>query len=96
MAYAGGGGDEAVQAAFNRGAKVANLEGVRLRPLAEAISARIDEAIDALGRLPASSKARLLRGLAEIASADGSIMTGERDLLRAIATTLDCPMPLVA
>jgi Zn-dependent protease with chaperone function len=95
MAHAGGGGDHAVQAAFDRGATVANLEGVRLLPLHEAISARIDTAIDALGRLSASSKARLLRGLAATASADGQVMIGERDLLRAIATTLDCPMPLI-
>jgi Zn-dependent protease with chaperone function len=96
MAHAGGGGDHAVQAAFDRGAKVAKLADVRLLPLEEAISARIDAAIDALGRLPASSKERLVRGLAETASADGHVMTGERDLLRAIATTLDCPMPLIA
>lgn len=95
MAHAGGGGDHAVQAALDRGATVAQLKDVRLMPVHEAISARIDAAIDALGRLPASSKARLLRGLAATASADGHVMTGERDLLRAIATTLDCPMPLV-
>ena len=42
------------------------------------------------------TKAKLIRGLAETASADGTITPREINLLRAIATTLDCPMPLIA
>jgi hypothetical protein len=96
MAHAGGGDDAAVKAAFDRGATVAGLADIRLLPLGEAISYRINDAIDALGRLPPKSKEKLLRGLAETAAADGNVVTSERELLRAIATTLDCPVPLIA
>jgi uncharacterized tellurite resistance protein B-like protein len=96
MAHAGGGDDASVQAAFDRGAKTAGVADAKLLPVSEAISHRINDAIDALGRLSASSKERLLRGLAETAAADGNVITSELELLRAVATTLDCPMPLVA
>ncbi len=96
MAHAGGGGEASVQAAFDRGAKAAGVANAKLLPVSEAISHRINDAIDALGLLSASSKERLLRGLAETAAADGNVITSELELLRVVATTLDCPMPLVA
>jgi len=96
LAHAGGGGDEAVQTAFKRGAEAAKLENLTLQPWDRSIFTRLDKAIDALDRLSAKSKARLVRGLAETAAADGKIIPRELELLRAVATTLDCPMPLVA
>ena len=96
LAHAGGGGDEAVQAAFTRGAEAAKLESLTLQPWDRTIFSRLDRAIDTLDRLSAKSKARLVRGLAEAAAADGKIIPRELELLRAVATTLDCPMPLVA
>lgn len=96
MAHAGGGDAQAVQAAFERGAKAAELSDLKLAPWDHTIFTRLDEAIDALNRLSGSSKSRLLRGLAEAAAADGSVTPREHELLRAVATTLDCPMPIVA
>jgi len=96
LAHAGGGGEEAVQAAFKRGAQAAQLESLALQPWDRSIFTRLDKAIDALDRLSAKSKARLVQGLAETAAADGKIVPRELELLRAVATTLDCPMPLVA
>jgi len=96
LAHAGGGGDKAVRAAFDRGAQAAALESLTLQQWDRTIFTRLDKAIDALDRLSAKSKARLVRGLAETAAADGKIIPRELELLRAMATTLDCPMPLVA
>lgn len=96
MAYAGGRDSAAVQAAFERGAKAAELSSVSLQPWDDKIATRLDTAIDALDRLSGAAKARLLRGLAEAASADGTIATRELELLRAVAMTLGCPMPMVA
>jgi hypothetical protein len=96
LAHAGGGGAEAVHAAFERGARAARLESLTLQPWDSSIFTRLDKAIDALDRLSAKSKARLVQGLAETAAADGKIIPRELELLRAVATTLDCPMPLVA
>ncbi len=96
LAHAGGGGEEAVQAAFKRGAQAAQLESLALQPWDRSIFTRLDKAIDALDLLSGKSKARLVQGLAETAAADGKIVPRELELLRAVATTLDCPMPLVA
>lgn len=96
MAFAGGGDEQSMQQAFERGTKAAELTSVHLQPWDDTIATRLDEAIDALNRLSPESKARLLRGLAETASADGTIAPRELELLRAVAMTLGCPMPLVA
>lgn len=96
LAHAGGGDAEAVQTAFDRGGRAAGLDGLSLQPWDRTIFQRLDKAVDALNRLSAKSKARLVRGLAETAAADGRITPRELELLRAVATTLDCPMPLVA
>ena len=57
---------------------------------------KLNVSLESLTRLPNKSKARLIRGLSETASADGKLVANEIELLRAVATTLDCPMPLVA
>ena len=85
-----------VQNAFERGVEATGLPPLELQPWDRTIFSRLDHSLDALGRLPGKSKAKLIRGLAETASADGTITSREINLLRAIATTLDCPMPLIA
>jgi uncharacterized tellurite resistance protein B-like protein len=95
LAHAGSRDQDLVQNAFERGVKATGLPPLELQPWDRTIFSRLDHSLDALGRLPGKSKAKLIHGLAETASADGTITPREINLLRAIATTLDCPMPLI-
>jgi hypothetical protein len=95
LAHAGSREQDAVQSAFERGVEATGLPPLELQPWDRTIFNRLNHSLDALGRLPGKSKSKLIRGLAETASADGTITPREIDLLRAIATTLDCPMPLM-
>lgn len=54
---------------------------------------RLDAALVALARLRPQHKQRLLRGVLATIQADATIATAERELFRAIAATLDCPVP---
>ena len=96
LAHAGSRDQDLIQSAFERGVKATGLPPLELQPWDRTIFSRLDHSLDALGRLPGKSKVKLIRGLAETASADGTITPREINLLRAIATTLDCPMPLIA
>ena len=95
LAHAGSREEHAVQSAFERGVEATGLPPLELQSWDPTIFDRLNHSLDALGRLPGKSKSKLIRGLAETASADGTITPREIDLLRAIATTLDCPMPLM-
>lgn len=55
--------------------------------------AELDRALLELQRLPPLAKARLLKACAACVTADGRIVPVEAELLRAVAATLDCPMP---
>lgn len=96
LAHAGGDSDDAIRFAFERGVEATGLKSLSLQPWDRAMFKRLDKSLDALNQVSAKSKAKLVRGLAETASADGAIIPRELELLRAVATTLDCPMPLVA
>ena len=96
LAHAGSREKDLIQTAFERGVEATGLPPLELQPWDRTIFNRLNHSLDALGRLPGKSKAKLIRGLAETASADGIITPREINLLRAIATTLDCPMPLIA
>ena len=96
LAHAGSRDQDLIQSAFERGVEATGLPPLELQPWDRTIFNRLNRSLDALGALPGKSKAKLIRGLAETASADGTITSREINLLRAIATTLDCPMPLIA
>lgn len=53
----------------------------------------LDSALDDLAGLKPRFKSILLKGCAAIVSADQNVSIAEIELLRAIADTLDCPMP---
>jgi uncharacterized tellurite resistance protein B-like protein len=54
---------------------------------------RLDGAVDELAGLAPMEKAKLLKACAACVLADKKIEPIEAELLRAIADTLDCPMP---
>ncbi|MBD9398121.1 M48 family metallopeptidase [Pseudomonas sp. PDM11] len=66
------------------------------RPFAEQRHAGINELNDALNRLNQMrplQKPQLLKAMARCIEHDGRISAGEAELMRAVADTLDCPMP---
>ncbi|HSH12818.1 MAG TPA: M48 family metallopeptidase [Desulfurivibrionaceae bacterium] len=56
----------------------------------------LDRALRELQRLQPLLKAKLLKACAACVTADGRIAPVEAELLRAVAATLDCPMPPLA
>lgn len=96
LAHAGGGDSDVIEAAFRRGIAATGLKNCTLVPWDRHVLNQLNVSLESLTRLPNKSKARLIRGLSETASADGKLVANEIELLRAVATTLDCPMPLVA
>ncbi|HUO68835.1 MAG TPA: hypothetical protein VMV37_14940, partial [Gammaproteobacteria bacterium] len=55
--------------------------------------AKLDEALAALSGLRPDAKLKLLRGVLASIRADGKVELDEQELFRAIAATLDCPIP---
>jgi len=55
--------------------------------------AKLDGALAALAGLRSEPKLKLLRGVLATIRADGKIELDEQELFRAIAATLDCPLP---
>lgn len=54
---------------------------------------RIDAALNRLNQGAPQIKKAILGACAETVAADGGIQENEAELLRAIADTLDCPIP---
>ena len=79
-------------------AKGKALLGVELPgpvPVAELSIGRIGEALERLRHLEPFAKPRVLKACLETAAADGKIRLAEAELVRAVAATLDCPIPPV-
>jgi Zn-dependent protease with chaperone function len=62
---------------------------------AELTTARILEALERLRHLQPFEKPRVLKACVETAAADGRFRLAEMELVRAVAATLDCPIPPV-
>jgi Zn-dependent protease with chaperone function/uncharacterized tellurite resistance protein B-like protein len=93
MVHASGARGDAAENLF-RGAAIALLPaGTALLPLAQCPIETLDAALRDLRDLMPLLKGPLLDGLADIARADGLIQVQEAELLRGIATLMDCPMP---
>ena len=58
-------------------------------------SASVSASLERLRLLAPFAKPALLRACVEVAMADGVLRIAEAELLRAIAATLDCPVPPV-
>jgi hypothetical protein len=53
----------------------------------------VDAALDRLAQAVPSVKKNVLLACAQTVAADGKVLEREAELLRAIAETLDCPIP---
>jgi Zn-dependent protease with chaperone function len=86
---------EAPAKAFAAGARVLGLGWDAPLAIQEVTSARASAALERLRYLAPFAKPALLRACVEVAMADGGLRIAEAELLRAIAATLDCPVPPV-
>jgi tellurite resistance protein len=64
-------------------------------PVTELSTARLGEALERLRHLQPFQKPRVLKACVEAAAADGTFRLAEAELVRAVAATLDCPLPPV-
>lgn len=78
--------------AFGMGAQSLGLQAT-LQPLSAINFEKLNYAIDMLADLKPLQKPALLKACAATITADQTIAPIEAELLRAIAATLDCPMP---
>ena len=66
---------------------------LRLLPEEQCELAQVDAALNRLYQAVPQIKKNVLNACAQTVAADGVIQEMEAELLRAIADTLDCPMP---
>lgn len=84
-----------IEKAFQAGAPLlrAQADGLQLLPREKIGLAQLDTALDRLALAAPQIKKNLLEACVQIAGADGVLQEREAELLRAIADTLDCPVP---
>ena len=84
-----------VELAFSTGAPYLRAEAgvVQLLPREECGLAQLDSALDRLALAAPQIKKRLIEACVHVVHADGLMQEQEAELLRAIAETLDCPIP---
>jgi Zn-dependent protease with chaperone function len=96
MAYAGQEDTAQAEAAFARGAQplshMAKNE-IPFFPKVDCDLPRLDSALDRLALAVPQIKKNVLNACAETVAADGIMQGAEAELLRAIADSLDCPIP---
>jgi Zn-dependent protease with chaperone function len=94
VAHVGAQDEQLKAAAFERGARTLGAgAGLELRPAAECSLRAIGAALDKLARSTPAIKKRLLTAALEVVSTDGQVTAGEAELLRALADSLECPLP---
>jgi uncharacterized tellurite resistance protein B-like protein len=96
LAYLGQEEPDKVQFAFQQGAQLLSYTAqveLRLLPEEQCELAQVDAALNRLCQAVPQIKKNVLNACAQTVAADGVIQEMEAELLRAIADTLDCPMP---
>jgi hypothetical protein len=93
LAYAGQNEPAQIENAFRQGATKLNAPELTLCARSDYNLQRIDDALHRLNLATPYLKNLVLNACAETVAADGVIEENEAELLRAIADTLDCPIP---
>jgi Zn-dependent protease with chaperone function len=96
LAYLGQDEPDKVRFAFEQGARSLSYAAqaeLRLVPEADCELAQVDVALNRLCQAVPQIKKNVLNACAQTVAADGVLQEMEAELLRAIADTLDCPMP---
>ncbi|HUB66729.1 MAG TPA: M48 family metallopeptidase [Candidatus Methylacidiphilales bacterium] len=94
LAYAGQTDAAGVEKAFNQGLTQLGLPPGNVHPDPASYDlTKIDDALKRINQATPQIKKTVLSACAETVAADGVILENEAELLRAIADTLDCPIP---
>jgi len=96
LAYVGQDDPDKIEFAFRQGAQPLSDTAqvpLSLLPAAECELEHVDAALNRLTQAVPQIKKNVLNACAQTVAADGVIQVMEAELLRAIADTLDCPMP---
>ncbi|MBW7896946.1 MAG: M48 family metallopeptidase [Opitutaceae bacterium] len=98
LAREGGRDPQAIGTAFATGAAQLKLieQSLQLQPAETCGFAALDPALERLASASLPIKKRLLVAAAHVIGADGTINVAEAELYRAIAATIDCPLPPIA
>lgn len=83
------------QASYAKGRAVLGVELPGPLPVSELTVERLQRSLERLRHLQPFQKPRVLKACVETAAADGPFRLAEMELVRAIAATLDCPIPPV-
>jgi Zn-dependent protease with chaperone function len=95
LATASSNNADEVEKAFRSGAPhlATKADGLKLLPRAESGLEKLDTALDRLALAAPQIKKNVIEACVHVVGADGLIKEREAELLRAIADTLDCPIP---
>ncbi|MCB1121982.1 MAG: M48 family metalloprotease, partial [Verrucomicrobiae bacterium] len=95
LANVSSGNSDEVAKAFDAGAPFLEAKSgdLQLLPDEEAGLKQLDTALTRLAQAVPKIKKKLLEACVHVVGADGLIQEGEAELIRAIAETLDCPIP---
>ena len=95
VAYAEHSDDAAAARAFDAGRKAIGAGALNIIARKDLSLLRLNDAVDKLEQLKPLIKPRLLKACAACIGADGQVSVDGIELLRALASSLDCPMPPV-
>jgi Zn-dependent protease with chaperone function len=93
LAHAGTQQPQQTAHAFAQAAQLLRMSELTLLPLAALNIAQLDHALAALNRVRPLQKPQLLKAMVQAIQADGIITATEAELFRAIADSLNCPVP---
>ena len=93
LAHLGAGEVSAERAFSTAAAPLGTVGALGLVPAEQCSLAAVDQALEGLSRLAHPLRRRVLTACTQLVLADRQVQVDEAELLRAIAATLDCPMP---
>ncbi len=94
LAHVGSGDPGEIERAFRKGVPYLRAtDEIPLLPRQECGLGQVDAALNRLALAVPQIKKNLLEACVQIVGADGVIQEREAEMLRAVADTLDCPMP---
>lgn len=94
LAFAGQQEEQAAEAAFMAAKEFLELNmGMQYRHKLGANTGSLEKALDKLNNLKPLEKPKLLKAMVRCINADGKVTAEESELLRAVGSLLDCPIP---
>jgi Zn-dependent protease with chaperone function len=93
LVWAGGASDDRAEALFRQHAGSLLPAARSLLPLSHCSSDKLFSAVDRLADLSPLLKGPVIDCAVDLAMADGTLKTAEKELLRALSSLLECPLP---